>query len=486
MGIGRVSIGREEGVMRKRVLLTGAVAAAVTTLAWNAAALAAEPATKPIDPAHILAQKFAGGGDSATVPQAVSPPKAKPGPEVAIKPLTETAADKPASAKPAATANAAPPPIAKIGPQRPSLDYEMEMLRRARVEESERKSKAMEALAAAAAASAPKVTDTPAASETAKPSIATAPAPSIAPAPAPAPALIKAAEKSPSPAEPPAKVVAPFAAAVAVPATPAAVTPTPPARFEKPSSNEAPPTLAAAPATALPNPAPKAAVIAPPVAATAPAQAVAAPIVPTAAPVAQPKELSLIPAAPLTIVAPTALADAKPARASPPVQPTQQATVLLAFEAGSAVQDATRSMHDPIVCFDDRCIVSNGFDAAAKALPRDDAQKLTTSAGVTLDTCRGKTACVFRDVAITAAPRLQVIDLGGDKTSNAGGGYTTEIDKSCRMSDGELTCDHPLATPDFRVWIVPEATAKKAGVVALEDALVEGLPQGELVSSADK
>lgn len=481
--------------MRIRVLLTGVMTAAVAALVWNGSALAAEAVTKPIDPAHILAQKFAGGGDSATVPQAVSPPKAKPGPEVAIKPLTETAADKPASAKPAATANTAPPPIAKIGPQRPSLDYEMEMLRRARVEESERKSKAMEALAAAAAASAPKVAETWAAPETANAPLA--PAPAVA-AP-PAPAIIKAAEKPSKPTEPavipaPTKIVAPFAATISIPA------PTPPAaspRFEKPASSDAPTTTAAVPAPApgpaLPLSAPKAAVIAPPEAAVAPVQAVAAPIPPPATPPApQLKELSLVPALPLTIVAPTALAEVKPSPSpatvptSPPVQPTQQATVLLVFESGSAAQDATQSMHDPIVCFDDRCIVSNGFDAAAKALPRGDAQALKTTTGVTLDTCRGKTACVFRDVAITAAPRLQVIDLGSSTTSNAGGGYTTEIDKSCRMSDGELTCDHPLATPDFRVWIVPEGTAKKAGIAALENAIVEGLPQGELVSSADK
>lgn len=421
--------------MRIRVLLTGVMTAAVAALVWNGSALAAEAVTKPIDPAHHLAQKFAGDGDTATLPQTAAPLKAKSDREMVQKTLSGTTADQPVAAKRATTTNAAAPaPVAKIGPQRPSLDYEMEMLRRARVEESERKSKAMEALAAAAAASAPKVAETPAAPETANAPLATAPAPAVA-AP-PAPAIIKAAEKPSKPTEPavipaPTKILAPFAATISIP----------------------PPATPPAP---------------------------------------QLKELSLVPALPLTIVAPTALAEVKPSPSpatvptSPPVQPTQQATVLLVFESGSAAQDATQSMHDPIVCFDDRCIVSNGFDAAAKALPRGDAKALKTTTGVTLDTCRGKTACVFRDVAITAAPRLQVIDLGSSTTSNAGGGYTTEIDKSCRMSDGELTCDHPLATPDFRVWIVPEGTAKKAGIAALEDAIVEGLPQGELVSSADK
>ncbi len=484
--------------MRIRVLLTGVMTAAVAALVWNGSALAAEAVTKPIDPAHHLAQKFAGDGDTATLPQTAAPLKAKSDREMVQKTLSGTTADQPVAAKRATTTNAAAPaPVAKIGPQRPSLDYEMEMLRRARVEESERKSKAMEALAAAAAASAPKVAETPAAPETANAPLATAPAPAVA-AP-PAPAIIKAAEKPSKPTEPavipaPTKILAPFAATISIPA------PTPPAaspRFEKPASSDLPTTTAAVPAPApgpaLPLSAPKAAVIAPPVAAIAPVQAVAAPIPPPATPPApQLKELSLVPALPLTIVAPTALAEVKPSPSpatvptSPPVQPTQQATVLLVFESGSAAQDATQSMHDPIVCFDDRCIVSNGFDAAAKALPRGDAKALKTTTGVTLDTCRGKTACVFRDVAITAAPRLQVIDLGSSTTSNAGGGYTTEIDKSCRMSDGELTCDHPLATPDFRVWIVPEGTAKKAGIAALEDAIVEGLPQGELVSSADK
>ncbi len=450
------------------------------------AALAGELPGLSGDPAHTLAQKFAGDPPTAAAREAT--------------PTKKILAEAPPKPVPAATE-----PRAKIGPQRPSLEYEMEMLRRARAEDADRKTNA-----------SPATTDVKTATPSVKP--ARNPAQSASEGLAAAALVVEAAVN-----EPATTTASPLTTTkVAAPATsePMAATPTatktvlpfatttvspptfaPPALQKvdmKPDAATGAVKVATQPA-AMPNAptdTPKVIGVRPTAAVVAPE---AAPLSTSAIAVpqaiaAQPAAISLPmiappPAVTTPPVMPAQLADAKPAALAPvkpSTGPTSQATILLILEPqGQATPPATPA-HDALVCTGETCVVSNGFEAPAKALSRSDAQALKSSDGVTPDSCRGKSACVFREVAVSPTPRIGVLDLI-QASGNAGGdGYTTDIDTSCRVADGELMCDHPLATPDFRMWVVPEAIAKTAGATLLENAIVEGLPQSDVVSSTDK
>jgi hypothetical protein len=140
---------------------------------------------------------------------------------------------------------------------------------------------------------------------------------------------------------------------------------------------------------------------------------------------------------------------------------------------------------DPIICLDQRCWISNGLEAPAHPLPRSEAIALKSSAGTTSDSCNGKSACVFRDIAVPPDAQIQVVELGESRgvTSNP---YSIAIDASCRKDDGALVCDNALVTHDFRIWAVPEPTAQSIGAEALEDAVAAGLPNEDAQPANDK
>ncbi len=303
------------------------IALSAATLALTASALAAALA-EPVDPAQAIAQRFSEASDP-----------------------------KPASI-----------------PARPSLDYEMDMLRRARAEELERQKQGAQKV------------------------------------------LTKVAEPAPSVAQAP---VAP-----AAPPTPAAK----------------------------------------------PQQAPAAKVVETA--------VSPTPGPP-----PAPASDTK-AGAETAGSGDSRVTVLLVL--GTDGKDAAFAPKpDPIICLDQRCWVSNGLEAPARPLPRSEAIALKSSAGATSDSCNSKSACVFRDIAVSPDAQIQVVELGESRgvTSNP---YSIAADASCRKDDGALVCDNALVTHEFRIWVVPEPTAQAIGAGALEDAVAEGLPADDAQPANDK
>jgi hypothetical protein len=159
-------------------------------------------------------------------------------------------------------------------------------------------------------------------------------------------------------------------------------------------------------------------------------------------------------------------------------------TVLLVL--GTDVNEAALAPKpDPIICLDQRCWISNGLEAPARPLPRSEAVALKSSAGATSDSCSGKSACVFRDVAISSDAQIQVVELG-DSRGVASNPYSIAADASCRKDDGALVCDNALVTHEFRIWIVPEPTAQTIGAAALEDAVAEGLPSEDAPPANDK
>ncbi|PPC88616.1 MAG: hypothetical protein CTY39_00005, partial [Hyphomicrobium sp.] len=160
-----------------------------------------------------------------------------------------------------------------------------------------------------------------------------------------------------------------------------------------------------------------------------------------------------------------------------------RATLLLVMDENF---DTTKSTPDPILCLGDTCHVSSGFERAAVNIERKDTKALTNSRAASANSCMGHSACVFRDVPIPEDAIVEVIDLGSPNKFESHNGYSAEVDRSCKANNKILSCENPLSTSTFRVWIVPEDTAKSAGAAALETAIVEGLPHMNVSRAEDK
>jgi hypothetical protein len=324
-----------------------------------------------------------------------------------------------------AHAQAAKPQIADAQParaERPNIDYEMDMLRRARAELTAEK-----AVVQSTAAAAP-VTGGPAAAPVAPPSVAavaTAPTPLPAPAPAAAPAAVPLAISA--------------AAAAAVSVSPPVATP--PVETRSPTKT----------AESTPPPAPPAAAAKPDVQAKV-----------------DPKPAEPIPSPVAAIV------------------PAQHATLLLALEtSGASSKSAAATAFDPMVCLGDSCFVSAGLNADAVKLTKLDALKLKSTSDASPDSCKGKVGCVFRNIAVPQGAQIQVIELGS-ASHDPLHASDAKLDATCKMSDSGLNCDNPILTADFKIWLVPEETARTAGVQELEDTLADGLPHVDVARATDK
>jgi hypothetical protein len=185
---------------------------------------------------------------------------------------------------------------------------------------------------------------------------------------------------------------------------------------------------------------------------------------------------------------------AAPPSPQPPPQPAARvtqdapkgevrATILLVLERDE--DNRTSSIKpDPIVCFDQNCWISNGLEDAARPMPRSEALALTSTGAATADSCSGKSGCVFRNIGLASGAQIQVVQVG-ESRGIASGSYTVSSDTTCRKEDGDLVCDNPLVTHGFRIWIVPEATARAAGAAGLEDAVAEGLPDDDDAPPSD-
>lgn len=330
--------------------------------------------------ADAIAQKFAG-----------PPPTSTP------KPL------KPAHVQ------AAKPQVADFQParaERPNIDYEMDMLRRARAELASEKTAAQPVAAAASPAPVSPAIHVVAAAPT--------PAPEAVPAPVAAPAAV-----------PPALPAA-AAAAVSLPAPSPAPTKT---------------------AESTPPPAP-------------PKPDVQANVDP------KPAEPTQAPAAAIV--------------------PAQHATLLLALEtSGASSKSAAAPTFDPMVCLGDSCFISAGLNADAVKLTKVDALKLKSTSDASPDSCKGKVGCVFRNIAVPLGAQIQVIELGSASHDPLHGSEAL-LDTTCKMGDSGLNCDNPILTADFKIWLVPEETARTAGVQELEDTLADGLPHVDMARATDK
>ena len=162
-----------------------------------------------------------------------------------------------------------------------------------------------------------------------------------------------------------------------------------------------------------------------------------------------------------------------------------RATILavLTQPAGNGARAITPP--DPIICLADICYISAGPNADAKLISR--AEALSTKNTVTsgAGACKGVSRCAYRGVSMKRGDEVQIIDLGlvgHDRREPA----DVTPDTSCRVEDGDLLCDQPVAAPDYRIWVVPETIANDAGPGAIEHALADDLPEEDVAQAGDK
>jgi hypothetical protein len=219
--------------------------------------------------------------------------------------------------------------------------------------------------------------------------------------------------------------------------------------------------------------------VSPPAAAASPAPPAAVEVKAEPKPAAAPQAL----AAPLAATTPPAA----PAAVAGP--PAPRATILLVLETKSSGTSGglqrIANPPDPIICLGEECFLSSGYETAARSLPRKDALLLKSTSEASASSCKDKMACVFRDVPVARGVELRLIDLSSASHDNHSP-VEVRTDLSCSVADNELTCDEPVTSPDHRIWIVPEVTAKTAGAAGLEDAIAQGLPEEDVTRVSDK
>ncbi len=255
------------------------------------------------------------------------------------------------------------------------------------------------------------------------------------------------------------------------PATVTAPEPAPPA--VAPPSSPPPSVQATTPQVATPQVAPQ---VAPPVPPQVAPQA-AAPQ-PAAAPAtAAPPQIKI--EAKVNIPAPAAAVIVSRPDGAP------RATILAVLTHHA--RDSARAITppDPIICLADICYISAGPNADAKLISRSDALSTKNTVTSGAGACKGMSRCAYRGVSMNRGDEVQIIDLGlvgHDKREPA----DVTPDTSCRVDEGDLVCDQPVAAPDYRIWVVPETVAAAAGPGAIEHALADDLPEEDFAQAGDK
>lgn len=153
-----------------------------------------------------------------------------------------------------------------------------------------------------------------------------------------------------------------------------------------------------------------------------------------------------------------------------------RATILLVMEPGTRGIRRYEKTADPIICIGVHCYVGNGVEQAATAMTRGRAFGPGNTLGQRAGACRHSLVCVFRDVPVGAGRfDVQPIDmriLRHDRREK----ISVESDRSCTAAGGHLRCSKGSKSASYRLWIVPESVARKAGSSALSAALSGGLP----------
>lgn len=135
---------------------------------------------------------------------------------------------------------------------------------------------------------------------------------------------------------------------------------------------------------------------------------------------------------------------------------------------------------DPIVCIDDGCYRSDGYERAARYIPRKQALGpfVALNFGGKAGACTNKLACVLRDVPLGEGPvRISPIDVDIDQHDRLEERFVV-ADKSCRVKHGSLDCYNGVYTREYSLWAVPDSIIEAAGSDVLAQAVAEGVSAG--------
>lgn len=189
------------------------------------------------------------------------------------------------------------------------------------------------------------------------------------------------------------------------------------------------------------------------------------------------------------VATPAAVAEPPAKKAAPPTaEPkgaiaTNRATILVVLnQTGSGEIPKT---FDPILCLGEVCYVSTGSETEARRVARKDALSTKSSMATGAGMCAGLPACAFRGIDLPEGTAAQIVDLGLVRPEQREA-IKAKIDLTCTVEDDFLACDRPVTAPDYRIWIVPEAIAAKAGGERIEAALDAELPEENVTLETDK
>ena len=155
---------------------------------------------------------------------------------------------------------------------------------------------------------------------------------------------------------------------------------------------------------------------------------------------------------------------------------SSRVTILLVMEPGSRGIRRFNKTADPILCVDTHCYISNGPGQPARAMTRPRALGPAVTIGTRAGYCRRSLACVFRGVDFKHTMAVvQPIDLRILRHDRREPRAVT-IDPTCRIEGHRLTCSRPILAEGYKLWLVPEIIAERAGALALEMAVRAGLP----------
>lgn len=149
-----------------------------------------------------------------------------------------------------------------------------------------------------------------------------------------------------------------------------------------------------------------------------------------------------------------------------------RATVLLVMHR----PHHNRRAADPILCLEYGCYISSGAQAPASMFNFSQALGPFGRIGRGAGACANSDICVFRGIDLGSAgtTMIQPVNLRDGRPDRR---HLRDVvaDQSCRMVGPALSCNRPIRTEAYTMWVVPERIAGRIGPEALERAAYAGL-----------
>lgn len=164
-------------------------------------------------------------------------------------------------------------------------------------------------------------------------------------------------------------------------------------------------------------------------------------------------------------------------------EPIRRVTILLEMQPRNRTSRRFERTADPILCFGDRCWISQGADRPSELMERRKAFGTVNTLGRRAGACKRKAGCVFRNVDLGEAEAIvQPIDLNflrHDRRELT----TISADRSCRRTPtAELVCGDLFQSDTYRLWVVPEDIARSVSPDALRQVVERGLSRAAIAA----